>query len=70
MNSRESLSLGTSNIHVSEFKLSPWERLRKIGLLAVVCVFLAVFFYYLTAQVQLGTARATNPDADWKSESR
>jgi hypothetical protein len=70
MNSHERLSLGTSNIHVSEFKSSPWDRLRKIGLLAVVCVFLAVFFYYLTAQVQLGTAHATNPDADWKSESR
>jgi hypothetical protein len=62
MNSRESLSLGTSNIHVSEFKSSPWERLRKIGLFAVVCVLLAVFFYYLTAQVQIGTAHATGSD--------
>ena len=64
------VGLGLSSIGASEFPSSRWEKVRKIALLAVVCVLLAVFFYYLTAQVQLGTAHATNPDADWKSESR
>ncbi len=57
------LSLGTSNIGASEFHSSRWERVGKIGLFAVVCVLLAVFFFYLTAQVQIGTAHATGSDA-------
>ena len=63
------VGLGLSSIGASEFRSTCWERVRKIALFAVVCVLLAVFFSYLTAQVQRGTARATNPDADWKSQS-
>lgn len=62
--------LGLSSIAASEFRPTPWERVRKIVILAVAAVLLAVFFYYLTAQVQLGTAHATNPDADWKAETQ
>jgi len=64
------VGLGLSSSEVSEYRPTPWERLRKLAVLAVVCVLLAVLFYYLTAQVQIGAVRATNPDADWKSESR
>ncbi len=64
------VGLGLSSIGVSEYRPTPWERIRKIAVLAVVFVLLAVSFYYLTAQVQLGTAHATNPDAEWKSESQ
>jgi hypothetical protein len=67
---KNGVGLGLTSIAASEFPISRWDKLRKIALFAVVCVLLAVFFYYLTAQVQLGTAHATNPDADWKSESQ
>jgi hypothetical protein len=66
---RDRIGLGLSSFSVSEYRPTPWERLKKIAVLAVVCVLLAVFFYYLTSQVQIGTAHATNPEADWKSES-
>jgi hypothetical protein len=66
---RDRVGLGLSSISVSEYRPTPSERIRKIAILAVVCAFLAVFFYYLTSQVQIGTAHATNPDAAWKSES-
>jgi hypothetical protein len=59
------LGLGLSNIGASEFRSGPWERVRKIMLFAIVCVLLAVFFAYLTGQVQIGTARATGSDAGW-----
>jgi hypothetical protein len=62
---KNGLSLGISNIGASEFHTSRWERVRKIGLFLVVCVILAVFFFYLTAQVQIGTARATRSDVGW-----
>ena len=63
------VGLGLSNIGASEFPSSPWERVGKIALLVVICALLADFFAYLTGQVQIGTARATNPDASWKPES-
>jgi hypothetical protein len=63
------VGLGLTSISASEFPTSRRDKLRKVALFAVVCVLLAMFFYYLTAQVQLGTAHATNPDADWKSQS-
>jgi uncharacterized membrane protein len=63
------VGLGLSNIGASEFRPSRWERVGKIALLVVVCALLAGFFAYLTGQVQIGTARATNPDASWKPES-
>jgi hypothetical protein len=56
------LSLGLSNARTSEFHSSRWERLWKICLFAVVCVVLAIFFVYLTGQVQIGTAHATRSD--------
>ncbi|MBZ5696682.1 MAG: hypothetical protein LAN36_15145 [Acidobacteriia bacterium] len=56
------VSLGLSSIGESEFQTSRWERLSKIGLFGVVCVLLAVFFFYLIAQVQIGTAHATGAD--------
>ena len=59
--------LGFSSIGASEYHRTPWERVRKIVILAVAAVLLAMFFAYLTGQVQIGTARATNPDAEWKS---
>jgi hypothetical protein len=67
---KDRIGLGLSSISMSEYRPTRRERIKKIGLLAVVAVLLAVFFYYLAAQVQLDTAHATNPDADWKSESR
>ena len=67
MNGR--VGLGLSNIGASELRSSPWERVGKIALLVVVCAVLAGFFAYLTGQVQIGAARATNPDASWKPES-
>jgi len=60
-------SLGFSSIAASEYRPTVWDRVRKIAILAVVAVLLAIFFAYLTGQVQMGTARATNPDAEWKS---
>jgi hypothetical protein len=63
------VGLGLSRIGASEFRSSPWERVRKIVLLVVACALLAVFFAYLTGQVQIGTARATDPDASFKPES-
>jgi hypothetical protein len=59
------VSLGLSSIDASEFRSSPWERVRKIMLFAIVCVLLAVFFAYLTGQVQIGTAHATGSDVGW-----
>jgi hypothetical protein len=67
---KSGLSLGISNIGASEFHTSRWERVRKIGLFVVVCALLAVFFFYLTAQVQIGTAHATNPDVGWSPETQ
>jgi hypothetical protein len=64
------VGLGLSSIDASEFRSSPWERVGKIALLVIVCALLAGFFAYLTGQVQIGTARATNPDASWKPESQ
>jgi len=61
------LSLGVSNIGASEFHSSPWERAWKIVLFAIVCVLLAIFFTYLTGQVQIGTAHATGSDVEWDS---
>ena len=62
-------SLGFSNISASEYRPTVWERVRKFAILAVVAVLLAIFFAYLTGQVQVGTARATNPDGwDIRSE--
>jgi uncharacterized membrane protein len=63
------VGLGLSNIGRSEFRSSPWERVGQIALLVVVCALLAGFFAYLTGQFQIGTARATDPDASWKPES-
>ena len=62
--------LGLSSIAVSEYRPTRWERLRRIVILAVAAVLLAIFFSYLTGQVQIGTAHATDPDAAWKSDSR
>jgi hypothetical protein len=62
---KNGLSLGISDIGASEFHTSRWERVRKIGLFLVVCAILAVFFFYLTAQVQIGTAHATGSDVGW-----
>ena len=62
---RDRVGLGLSSITVSEYRPTPWERFRRAVALAVVCVLLAVFFYYLTAQVQIGTAHATGSDAQW-----
>jgi hypothetical protein len=62
--------LGYSSIASSEHRATPWERIRKIMIFAAAAVLLAVFFTYLTRQVQLGTAHATDPDASWKAESR
>lgn len=56
------LSLGLSNARTSEFHSSLWERLWKICLFATVCALLAIFFAYLTGQVQIGTAHATRSD--------
>jgi hypothetical protein len=53
----------------SETRATPWERVRKIMIFAAAAVLLAIFFTYLTRQVQIGTAHATDPDASWKSES-
>jgi hypothetical protein len=63
------IGLGLSNIGASEFRSSRWEHVGKIPLLVVVCARLAGFFAYLTGQVQIGAARATNPDASWKPQS-
>jgi hypothetical protein len=63
------IGLGLSSISVSEHRPTPWERIRKIAVLAVVFVLLAVFFFYLTAQVQIGTAHATNPGVQSDSTS-
>lgn len=64
------LGLGMSSIGASEFHSSRWERLGKIGLFAIVCVLLAVFFFCLTAQVQIGTAHATGSDAQSETTSQ
>jgi hypothetical protein len=63
------IGLGLSSISVSEHRPTPWERLRKIAALAVVCVLLAVFFYYLTSQVQIGTGHATRSDGQSETTS-
>jgi hypothetical protein len=63
------LGLGISSIGASEFHTSRWERLRKIGLFAIACMLLAVFFFYLTAQVQIGTAHATGSDGQSETTS-
>jgi hypothetical protein len=55
-------SLGFSSIAASEYRPTAWERVRKFVILGVAAVLLAIFFAYLTGQVQMGTARATNPD--------
>jgi hypothetical protein len=64
------VGLGLSSIGASDFRSSPWERVGKIALLVVVCALLAGVFAYLAGEVQIGTARATNPDASWKPESQ
>jgi hypothetical protein len=64
------IGLGLSSISVSEYQPPPWERIRKMAILAVVCVFLAVFFYYLTSQLQVGTAHATGSDAPSETTSQ
>jgi len=65
----ERSSLGFSSIAASEYRPTVWDRVRKFAVLAVVAVLLAIFFAYLTGQVQMGTARATNPDGwDVRSE--
>jgi hypothetical protein len=61
--------LGYSSI-ATEHRATPWERVRKLMIFAVAAVLLAIFFTYLTRQVQIGTAQATNPDATWKPESQ
>jgi len=61
--------LGYSSIASSEHRAAPWERIRKLMIFAAAAVLLAIFFTYLTRQVQIGTAQATNPDASWKPES-
>ena len=63
------IGLGLSSISVSEHRPTPWERMRKIAVLAVVFVLLGIFFYFLTAQVQMGTAHVTNTDAGWSPAS-
>jgi hypothetical protein len=60
--------LGYSTI-ATEHRSTPWERIGKLIIFAAAAVLLAIFFTYLTRQVQIGTAQATNPDASWKSES-
>jgi hypothetical protein len=60
--------LGLSSISASEFRSSPWQRLGKIALFPVVCVALAIFFSYLTAQLQIGTAHATSGDVQVNTE--
>jgi hypothetical protein len=62
--------LGYSSIAASERRATPWERIRKIVIFSVAAVLLAIFFTYLTRQVQIGSAQATNPDASWKSETQ
>ncbi len=64
------IGLGLSSISANEYRPTPWERIRKMAILAVVCVFLAVFFYYLTSQVQVGTAHATESDAQSETTSQ
>jgi hypothetical protein len=63
------LSLGLSSIGANEFRSSPWERVWRICLFAIVCVLLAIFFAYLTGQVQISTAHATGSDVQWGSTS-
>jgi hypothetical protein len=63
------LSLGLSSIGANDFRSSPWDRARKIGLFAIVCVLLAIFFAYLTGQVQISTAHATGSDVRWDATS-
>jgi hypothetical protein len=63
------LGLGLSSIGASEFHSSRWERVRKIGLFVIVCVLLAIFFAYLTGQVQISTAHATGSDVGWDQTS-
>ena len=63
------VGLGLSSIGASEFRSTPRERVGKIALLVMAGALLAGFFTYLTEQVQVGTARATNPDASWKPQS-
>ena len=60
--------LGYSSI-ATEHRSTPWERIRKLIIFATAAILLAIFFTYLTRQVQIGTAQATDPDASWKSES-
>ena len=60
--------LGYSTI-ASETRLTPRERIRKLIIFVTAAILLAIFFTYLTRQVQIGTAQATNPDASWKSEN-
>lgn len=64
------VGLGLTRIAASEFPVSRWDKLRKIALFAVICMLLAVFFAYLTGQVQIGTAHATNPDVGWSPETQ
>jgi hypothetical protein len=61
--------LGYSTI-ATEARSTPWERIRKLIIFATAAVLLAIFFTYLTRQVQLGTAQATNPDVGWDFETQ
>ena len=56
---------GYSKLGASEFRKSGWDRLRKAGLFLIACAMLAVFFYYLTREVQVSTGHATSSDARW-----
>jgi len=61
----ERYEFGYSKLGASEFRNSGWDRLRKAGLFLIACVLLAVFFYYLTREVQVSTGHATSSDASW-----
>jgi len=59
----DQLGLGYSKIGASKFQRSGWDRARKAGLFLVAFVVIAIFFVYLTREVQVSTGHATNPDA-------
>jgi hypothetical protein len=61
------LSLGLSNVCANEFHRSPWEKIRKIGLIVIVCVLLAICFAYLTEHAQIGTAQTSGSNVGWDS---
>jgi hypothetical protein len=53
--------LGLSSIGKSEFSRSAWDKWKRIWFLLVGAIVIAIIFFSLTREAQMGAARATGP---------